>query len=101
MRAYHRGRLLFCPRNSHFDQFEFFAGAATVDFTTETSSPLFARSSCPFFVFLSIPSLFLPLLLPLSLSCPPSLFFPRLPHSRSLIAFLSSLHLFLSYARIR
>lgn len=41
---YHRGRLLFCPRNSHFDQFEFFAGAATVDFTTETSSLLFALS---------------------------------------------------------
>lgn len=40
MRAHHRGRLLFCPRNSHFDQFEFFVGAATVDFTTETSSLL-------------------------------------------------------------
>lgn len=86
MRAYHRGRLLFCPRNSHFDQFEFFAGAATVDFTTETSSPLFAGSSRPFFVFLSTPSLcpFLPS------SRSPSLFFPRLPHLRSLITFLSN-----------
>lgn len=27
------------PRNSHFDQFEFFAGAATVDFTASSPPP--------------------------------------------------------------
>lgn len=88
MRAYHRGRLLFCPRNSHFDQFEFFAGAATVDFTTETSSPLFVSSSRLFFVSsfrFSLSLLFFP---PLR-RYHSSLFFPRPPHSRSLITFLS------------
>jgi len=67
MRAHHRGRLLFCPRNSHFDQFEFFVGAATVDFTTETSS-LLSPARC---VLLSLS---LPLSLSsLSLSLSPSL----------------------------
>lgn len=81
MRAYHRGRLLFCPRNSHFDQFEFFAGAATVDFTTETSSPLFVRARrvpLPPFGY-PPPSL--------SLTFPSS----RPALSRSLITFLSDL----------
>lgn len=92
MRACHRGRLVFCPCNSHFDQFEFFAGAATVDFTTETSSSLFARLPRSSFSSRFFLSLFLSLVDPFSLS----LVFLTLARGLPFSAISS---LFLSHAR--